>query len=334
LCSLFLSILPQIESNGKSEPQIVTALFAVPEALFVIPDESDLVAATMDEQQLEVFAAYPYNYRIQLDLGKMSEDLPLERVNQLLRESQHVRHLGVEESLAKFDSSNSSFSSNPRLHSLHLNRIFQGEISKNLLDGVAVNMCIQDLELNFREHGLEQERFLKTLEYLFQIVLPKCRSLRSLTLAFSIECFEDRLLFFEKVVQCIATSSLSPRRKLKTRFGSLVSLRIFTFRGTEATEAPNEMFNRIVSHSLALSWCEQSRNEQSWSDSVELAVPAGLVASMVCATNQDVVYVKTTGHALRDTPRPFDSRTANVSVIYDLVRSFHPDFSESEAASL
>jgi hypothetical protein len=325
LCSLFLSILPQRESNDKSEPQTAMALFA-------IPDESEGEAVAIDEQQLGVVVAHPFNSQTLLDLGEISEELPLERVNQLLRESQHIRHLGIEQRLANFDSSESSFSSNPRLHSLHLNQINRLGISKNLLDGVAVNMCIQDLELKFLVDRLEQGgEFLKTLEYLFQCVLPKCRSLRSLTLefTFSYPWCEQPLLFFEKVVQSVAVSSLPPRRKLKSRFGSLVSLQVRIVTGTRVvpTETPNEILNRIVSPSLALSWCQQSRNEHSWATSPKLVVSAGLIPSMVCAINQDIIYVKTTGQSPPDIPRPYDSRSANVTIIYDLVRSFHPGFS-------
>jgi hypothetical protein len=325
LCSLFLSILPQSENDENAETQ--TAM-----APFVTPGEGEGRAVVMDEQLLGVVVAYPYNSQTMLDLGEISGELPLERVNQLLRESQHIRHLGVEENLANFDSAESSFSSNPRLRSLHLNKIRHGGISKNLLDGVAVNMCIQDLELKFLVDRLEQGgEFLKTLEYLFQCVLPKCRSLRSLTLefTFSYPWCEQPLLFFEKVVQSVAVSSLPPRRKLKSRFGSLVSLQVRIVTGTRVvpTETPNEMLNRIVSPSLAFSWCQQSRNEHSWATSPKLAVSAGLIPSMVCAINQDIIYVKTAGRSPLDIPRPFDSRSANVTIIYDLVRSFHPGFS-------
>jgi hypothetical protein len=317
LCTLFLSILPTQESDGRSMPQTSIALLGNEYQHYPVP---------LDEQQLEVIATYPHNSQVKLNLGEISDDVSLDRVNQLLRESQHIRHLGVDGSLANFDGRDGSFSSNPRLRSLWIHTVGSG-ISESLLDGLSINTGIQHLELSLEEHLPEQEGFRKPLEYLFEQVLPKCRSLRSLTLKITNWVSEDDIDlsdFREIIFQHIAASAAGTR---VLRFGSLVSLRLITESYEDVVDAPSEIFNRILSPSLALSWCQQSRNEHSWATSPVLAVPGGLVPSMVRATNQDVIYVKTTGQKPSDIPLPFDSRTANATVIYDLVRLFYASFS-------
>jgi hypothetical protein len=316
LCTLFLSILPPKETDGRSMPQTNIVFLS-----------SDGYFALLDEQQLEVITTYSYNSQVKVNLQAISDELSLDNANQMLRDSQHIRHLGIEGNLVSFEGRGHSFSSNPRLRSLSID-VENGEISTNLLDGISINTGIQSLWLSFEER-IDQEGFRKPLEHLFEQVLPKCRSLRSLSLELTDTDFlhDDvgaALAFHKYILQYIAASSAG---KHGNRFGSLVSLRLITKLSSNVVDAPSEIFNRIVSPSLALNWCQQSRNEHSWATSAVLAVPEGLVPSMVRATNQDIVYVKTTGETPPDISLPFDSRTANAAVIYDLVRSFRASFS-------
>jgi hypothetical protein len=275
-----------------------------------------------------------------LDLSETSYEFPLNRVNQLLRESQHIRHLAVGSVLANFDGSEYSFSSNSGLRSLGIRNMKNGAISKSLLDGLAVNTGIQHLELSFEEDAPEQEGYRTPLEYFLTEVLPKCRSLQSLTVEVNFEDFTAKPsvchLFREKVLQFLAAASLNSTGKHANRFGSLVCLRVITPMWWYQLEAPHEIYHRIVSPLLALSWWRQSRNGNSWSTSAMLPVPDGLIPSMVSAVNQHVICVKTTGvnqpvicitTTGQDRPCPFDSRNANATLIYDFVRSFRASFS-------
>jgi hypothetical protein len=329
LCELFLSILPPKEINLTPMPQTSVALFLKPAHAL-----NEGYQATVDEQQLEVVAAYRFNSQVKLHLEETSHELLMDRVNQLLRESLHIRHLSVNKQLSNFEGNEISFSSNPAFISVWIENVQNGEISKNLLDGLAMNTGIQSLDVTFSEPSPEQEGFRKTLEYLCEHVLPKCRSLRNVTLDFMVQEFmgpwrlpdPDAPYFFrEKILKCIADHSVPPTGKLGDRFGSLVSLRVVTKRGY--IEPPSQTLNRIVWPPLSLSWCRQSRNEHSWATSAPSAIPAGLVPSAIRAVNPDVVYVKTTGLDPPLLACPFDSRTANAGVIYDVVRSFHPTFS-------
>jgi hypothetical protein len=115
LCSLFLSII------RPGERRTVVGLF---KGFFPIR-----------EHQLVTVVAYRYGSQVKLELGRLRLDIPLDRVNQLLRECQHLRHLKVPSELINFDSSDSSFTSNPQFLTLEIMPILDGMISVKLLDG-------------------------------------------------------------------------------------------------------------------------------------------------------------------------------------------------------
>jgi hypothetical protein len=310
LCSQFLSIIRPDESNDECVPCTTVRFFTG-------------LRAGYDEDQLVAILSHHYCAQVKLVLGAFREHVPLDRVNQLLCESQTLRHLRVPENLIEFDSSDLSFTSNPHFLSLEILDISDGEISLKLLDGLALNTGLNDVTLGF---SIPRDRpfhapALDKLTHLFGHVLPKCSSLSSLTLDLyhAYPTSYPRPLY-EEIVRSIASSS--PAR-IKDRFGSLSSIKVlFSYFAYGASGRrnllvlpPSETWDRLVSPSLLLTWCRKQRNGHS-----AKRLPLGLIVAAMRQINQNVAYRKTS------VVKPCDSRAANASAIYDTICTFHPAF--------
>jgi hypothetical protein len=314
LCTLFLSIIKPHENTVEKGP-LTTIRFIT--KLDVGCDRGSHIR----EFQLVVCMEHRYNAQVKLELGTIGWDVPKDRVNQLLRESKHLRHLMVPQQMINFDSTDPSFTSNPRFLSLEIPKITDGKISLKLMDGLALNTGVRDFVITFSV--IHHERFmtalLETLTYLFGRVLPWCRSLSTLTLASqSYGCDSSTRqrqdAFCEEIVRCITSST---PRQAKDRFGSLWSIKITRdFYGFKKKRVlrPSSTWDRLVSPSLVLTWCRRQRNEHP----TNRPLPLGLIVAAVCRINQNVAYRKTSDVA------PHDSRTANAGAIYDFICCFHP----------
>jgi hypothetical protein len=268
--------------------------------------------------------AHRFGTHVRLALGKICRSVPLDRVNQLLLESRHLCHLKIPRQLTKFDSTGTSFTSNPHFLSLETSRIFDGDISLKLLEGLALNTGLRHFILKFSVVSYEISRtaLLETMTYLFGQVLPKCCSLSALTLALQDYCGDESCstrerqdVFCKEIVDCIASSR--PKRA-KARFGSLSSINITRVRPIDHTNKelvlpPNETWDGLVSPSLVLAWCGKEHCSKRLQ-------PPGIIVAAVSQINQNVVYRKTSRVA------PRDSRTANAGVIYYFIYLFHPAF--------
>jgi hypothetical protein len=173
----------------------------------------------------------------------------------------------------------------------------------------------------------------KTLTHLFGNVLPRCCSLRTLTLdLLEHRGPQDRHLFYEEVVRCLASSSTT---RVKDRFGSLSSIMVthtpLCWPPRAALESlvleklvlpPSAEWDRLVSPSLVLTWCQDQQRNERFAKKLQRM---GLIVPAIRQVNLDVAYRKTSPVA------PHDSRTANAGVIYDSIRSFHPAFGRPTA---
>jgi hypothetical protein len=330
LCSLFLSIAGPSESDDECVARTVVRLCKS----FDQP---------IREDQLVALLAHRFSSHVKLDLGGLQGENLLERANQLLRECQHLRHLKVSPKLIDFDRSDASFTFNPHLQSLEIVPILDGGISLKLLDGFALSTGLKDLTLRFSPAMLFtyfRVAHLEKLTHLFGNVLPRCYSMRTLTLDL-LEIHpgtvnrQDPHVFYEEIVRCIAAFSTT---RAKDPFGSVSSIKVtltpfpvsgFTERGLppgivlgsvwlkKRVLPPNATWDRLVSPSLVLTWRRDQRRKEHPAKRLQ---PLGLIVPAIRQINQDVAYQKTS------TVAPYDSRTANASVIYDSIRSFHPAF--------
>jgi hypothetical protein len=325
LCTLFLSIVKPHENTVETEPQTTLR--------FLTKSHIRSNIAEIGESQLVAIMSHHFGTKVRLELGNLCRRLPLDRVNRLLRESQHLCHLKVPESLINFDGTGDSFTSNPNFLSLEMPDIVDGKISLKLMDGLALNTGLRDFILKFSVAHYKKSRtaLLEKLTYLFGQVLPRCCSLSALTLALYDHCRESRELeqqnaLCEEIVHCIASSRALPA---KNRFGSLSSIKItrhcyVPFSEKNLVLPPNQTWDRHVSPSLVLTWCRQQRNENS----AKRFLPPGIVAAAVSQINQNVVYRKTS------TVAPRDSRTANAGVIYDFIYLFHRAFGMQNSGAM
>jgi hypothetical protein len=346
LCSQFLSIIRPDESNDKCVPRTTVRLFTS-----MCPPHDDSIYP-ITENQLATIMAHHYSSQVMLELPRRFDWLPLDRVNDLLHENQHLCHLKVPYQLFNFDSSADSFTSNSHFRSLEFMHIWEGSISLKLLDGFALNTGLKDVIFGFSMpfHGPFQAAHLEKLTHLFGNVLPKCCSLSNLTLHLNDPYPESsgpqtRHAFYEEITRCIATSS--PMRA-KDPFGSVSSIKVTYTTHVECIASspptgandqfgslsktrriprvawpeekhvlpPNATWDRLVSPSLLLTWCRKQRIEHS----ANRIQPLGLIVEAIRQINQNVAYWKTS-HAA-----PHDSRIANASAIYDSICTFHPDF--------
>jgi hypothetical protein len=297
LFTLFLSIFPPSGLCLESMPR--STCYGV--------DQADGIR----EAQLVAVMSHHFSSESALILGRIHAEVPLDRINQLLLECRSLRHLVVPTQLIDFESSDIPFTANPQFQSLLILEDYcSEEISFSLLDGVALN--------RFRILD-SQTAVLEKLRHIFGHVIPKCCSLRSLSVELD-ERYGSRIQY-ENVTQVIAAATLASYGAGNSRLGSLVSITMkYSERQSSVVLSPNETWDRVVSPSLSLSWSLQQRNVHSWSKSPKLALPPGLIGQAVLQTNRNVVYKKTTEGT------PCDSRTANASVIYDFVQAFHRSF--------
>jgi hypothetical protein len=318
LCTLFLSLIQSSDIMVEREPQSTIRFLTE-------LDTGCGKASQIRESQLVVCMEHRYNAQVKLELGTIGWDVPKDRVNQLLRESQHLRHLKVPRQMINFDNTDASFTSNPRFLSLEIPNIKDGKISLKLMDGLALNTGLRDFILTFSVAHCERFRtaLLDKLSYLFGHVLPRCSSLSTVTLALQDYCSDScthqrQDSFCGEIVHCIA-SSCPPG--VKNRFGSLSSIKITRKRVIHVSDRqlvlpPNETWDRLVSPSLLRAWCRNHRTENA----ANRFLPPGVIASAVRQINLNVVYRKTS------IVMPHDSRTANAGVIYDFICLNHPSF--------
>jgi hypothetical protein len=314
LCTLFLSLIKSSDNMVEREPQSTIRFLTE-------LDTGCDKASQIRESQLVVIMEHHYNAQVKLELGTVGWDVPKDRVNQLLRESQHLRHLTVPDQMINFDSTDPSFTSNPHFLSLEIPKITNGKISMKLMDGLALNTGVRDFVITFSvtHHEPFMTALLETLTYLFGRVLPRCRSLSTLTLASqSYGCDSSTRqrqdAFCEEIVRCMTSST---QTEAKDRFGSLWSIKITRdFYGFKKKRVlrPSSTWDRLVSPSLVLTWSRRQRNEHS----AHRRLPLGLIAAAVRQINHNVMYRKTSDVA------PHDSRTANAGAIYDFICCFHP----------
>jgi hypothetical protein len=324
LCTLFMSIFPQRENNVRVTAD-ETIIFN-----FRFYDEE----CKLDEAHLTAISMYPFSVAATVSLLSFQDNVDLDRVNDLLCDSQHLLNLQVPEEMIGFDSEEISFTANQNFHSLIIPKFSYGEISLNLLDGLALNVGLKELHIDFS--GRKLADFHENLEYLFRHVLPNCCSLNNVALNLRDEDRrhdQPRDAFFEEVVQIIHMSSPAASSSVPNRFGSVFSLQL-----THSVEhsrniwytpaSPTETWDKLVSPSLVLSWCRQQRNEQSWATLPKLFLPSGLMGRMVHLTNRNVVYAKTAHYLSEKGLSPFDPSIANASVIYETLRLFHPSLGQ------
>jgi hypothetical protein len=324
LCTLFMYIFPRREANVRLTPD-ETIIFN-----FRFYGEE----CKLDEAQLTAITMHPCSVAATVRLLSFQDSVNLDRVNTLLRDSQHLMNLHVPEELIAFNSDEISFTANQHFHSLTIPKFSDIKISLNLLDGIALNVGLQEFHIDFS--GRKLADFRENLEYLFRHVLPKCCSLSHVALNLRDEDRhhdQPRDAFFEEVEQIIHMSSPAASSSVLNRFGSVFSLKL-----THSVEhsrkiwytpaSPTETWDKLVSPSLVLSWCRHQRNEQSWATSPRLLLPSGLIGRMVHLTNRNVVYAKTAHYLSEKGLSPFDPSIANASVIYETLRMFHPSLGQ------
>jgi hypothetical protein len=208
LCTLFLSTIPKTS--------VLSSAFTTAEATWTSDANRSTVYSKptlwlimkIDKDKMEAIASHELNPHVRLAFGKFrvpppapvrginilpwekidKDTLPMHLLNELLLESKHIRHFCIPLDLVAFESDDSvSFAMNPNFESLSMDGVFQGNISRQLMKGIALNPSIKSLYVDFRlvgrfpSSGPEWE----SLTNLFTDVVAGHPSLSTLVLKFN-----------------------------------------------------------------------------------------------------------------------------------------------------
>jgi hypothetical protein len=341
LCSLFLRL---IRPNSILSQDIARSSQGLSKTTLCL-------TMKIDKDKMEAIAGHEFNRHVELEFGKFreappdlppgvgivpwekmdKETLPMSLLNRLLYESIYLRHFCIPLSLVEFECTDAaSFAASPNFESLTIKGAYNGDISLQLLNGIALNPSIKELYIDFRCGGnLPRDGTAwKSLTHLFQNVVAGHPSLNGIVLKFN-----NRSQFWntwrshefrDAAISCIAAAMAGAVKQPK--LGSLISLKLLYeyFSNGEEELQSNALWDTCVSPTLAVNWHRHQMNHQSLTCTPLIPMQGGLIGHALCSINQGTVYSKTSPMALEN------ASISNAGVIYDCLRTY---FVSLEAAS-
>jgi hypothetical protein len=278
LCTLFLSVIPKTSVPSSEFTTAEPTLGSDANRSTVYSKTTLWLVMKIDKDKMEAIASQELNPHVRLAFGKFrvppptpvrginilpwekidKDTLPMHLLNELLRESKHIRHFCIPLDLVAFESNDSvSFAMNPNFESLSMDGVFQGNISSQLMKGIALNPSIKSLYVDFRlvgrfpSNGPEWE----SLTNLFTDVVAGHPSLSTLVLKFNDrdESWNSwpRSLLHDVISTCIAEALAGATKEPK--LGSLKSLKLIYeyFRNGEEEFRPSAPLYNQVRHLLS-----------------------------------------------------------------------------------
>jgi hypothetical protein len=317
-CRRLLSIIPQdapplIPDNIQSE------------TLRILTDFSVIYVHNRD--QLLAFTSHQYSPHVRLCWNAFDQDqISPEEVNSALRDNcLHLRHFSISDGLSLFeDVDEPSFSSNESFRTLKIGfrQADSASCEHKLLNGLKTNRQIRQLEISFfiaedDEEWDEQHMPVDVSSTLVLIrdVLPAHASLREMRMRVIVQdSTGDDRGHFSVVSECLQVSGVGSLSFLDVE---IVSGKFGTYQCHSLSM--NESWDKFISPALLLNWyldhhpnCTRVKTPLSAQEEGEPG--SGVVELVVQSINRGILYPKTTHHA------PYDSRTANAGVIYDVLR--------------
>jgi hypothetical protein len=316
-CHHVLSIIPQDApplkpDNIHSENPLILTEFSV---IFAY-----------NREQLLAITSHAYSPHVRLCWGAFGDDqISPDEVNSALRDScSHLRHCSIPAGLSFFEEVDEPwFSSNESFRSLKVGfrQAHSPSYEQKLLNGLKTNGKIRQLEIMFfiaeDEERVEQSMPVEILSTLILVreVLPTHASLRELLMRVIVQdSTGDDRGHFATVPECLKVFGV----------GCLSFLNVDLFMAKNGTLdrqhlSTTEWWDEFISPALLLNWYLDhqpncARLKSSLPAQEEGEPGSGVVELVIQSVNRDILYPKTTYHA------PYDSRTANAGVIYDMLR--------------
>jgi hypothetical protein len=287
--------------------------------------------------QLLAVMSHNYNPHIQMSFTGF-DTISRDEINEALLQSKQLRQVHVPSLLAYYSEDgdvDTSFSTNECIESLHL-RVENEDPSWSLLLGIVDNRRIQQLTVTHKIEWSDSEHTMPEMLFdgLFVHVLPEHASLKEVHVNVKIEAddssdpFDDINEFFRWQLDWFDTH---PTMFHNVGVGSLLFLNVGAcvdgyvgdgeFIHHTWNMKANKWWDNFITPGLSLNWYRDHEEHAShWSvtpsgaSSGENKTANALLTQIVRAINFDILYSKTTNQL------PFDTRTANASVICHLVQ--------------